>query len=138
MDSPRTPRAGLLALALVAALLGPAACGSDEPGEAERLRIEQSPVPPPAGELIVYVEPGANTPERAGGRSYVTLRCLDSSGSVVFGARHAWPFRDTDRGTLDPHIHQQLQIAGSRPIERCRLAGTEGPLEGRVRAEGLG
>ena len=97
-----------------------------------------SPIPPPLGEVIVYVGDAANTPERAGGHRQVTLECLDRTGKVVLRGQHRWPFQNTDSGVFEAHVHQPLRSDSQRSIARCRLIGTDGPLEGPVSVEGLG
>jgi hypothetical protein len=115
--------AGLIAIALAA--------GGDSEGP-PGLRVELSPDAP--DDLLVYVPRASNVPGTAGGRRTVRLECLDRRDRVVAKSRQAWPFTDTDDGTVDPHVHQFVPADRARRIERCRLAGTEGPLEGRIRA----
>ena len=70
-----------------------------------------------------------------------TNRSLSSASTApaesVLRGRHRWPFRNTDGGAFEAHIHQRLRRGGQRSIASCRLAGTEGPLEGPVSVEGL-
>jgi hypothetical protein len=115
---------GLIAIALAAG------GGSEEP--AGDLKVELAPDNP--SDLVVYVPAATNVPGTAGGRPTVTLECLDRGDEVVARSRQAWPFTDTDGETLDPHVHQFVPPGRARRIERCRLLGTKGPLEGRVRA----
>ena len=131
-------RIGLLALVCATWLLAPPGCGSEDTGGDSPLRIELSPIPPPLGEVIVYVGEAANNRERAAGHKQVTLECLDRAGRVVLRGRHRWPFQNTDRGVLEAHVHQRVRRGSQRSIARCRLVGTEGPLEGPVGVEGLG
>ena len=138
MDSSPALRIALVALAFATWLIVPAGCGSEDASGESRLRIELSPIPPPLGEVIVYVGEAANTSERAGGHEQVTLECLDRTGRVVLRGRHRWPFRSTDGGVFEAHIHQRLRRGSQRSIASCRLVGTEGPLEGPVSVEGLG
>jgi len=115
----------------VAALF--ASGGDDEPSQPEAaepgLRLELSTALP---ELIVYVEPSANEPERAGGARSVTLRCVDAGGRLVAAQDEAWPFADTDSGTLDPHAHVTVDAERMGEISGCTLVGTDPPLEGSV------
>ena len=119
----------ILVLAVPLVVLAASSGGSDEDGGAN-LRAELFPVPPPGGEVVVYVDPADNTPERAGGRRRVTLECVDRNDGVVVQGEHAWPLTDTDGGTVDPHTHQRLR-RGREDIVRCRLVGTdfEGPAQ---------
>ncbi|HEU0025246.1 MAG TPA: hypothetical protein VFQ12_11470 [Thermoleophilaceae bacterium] len=113
--------AGLVAVAL-------ATGGGGEDGEADSLRIERSQT-----ELIVYVtDPGDNEPDAAGAAPSVTLECLDQDGEVLISAAQAWPFTDTDGESLDPHVHLSLDADRMQRVKRCRLNGTDPPLEGGV------
>jgi hypothetical protein len=118
-----------------AGLIGIALAGSggsdDSPGG---LKVELAPEVP--GELIVSVPASNNVPDTASGRQVVTLECRDGDGRVVVRNRQPWPFTDTDGDTLNPHVHQFVEPRRARRIARCRLAGTKGPLEGRVSGVG--
>jgi hypothetical protein len=100
----------------------------DEPAEPERagLRIERFG----GSQLIVFLDPAVNTPERAGGARAVTLRCVDASDRLVIAQDAAWPLTDTDAGTLDPHVHVSLDPAALEAVATCRVLGTEPLLEG--------
>jgi hypothetical protein len=113
-------------LVLVALLTG----GDDAP--ATGLRIERAAAQDSAiAQIVVYVDdPAANVPESADGPN-VELQCLDRDGRIVVRAVHPWPFSDTDQGTLDPHIHQNVNAREAPRIVRCRLNGTDGPFQGR-------
>jgi hypothetical protein len=104
---------------------------------ADPLRIERSAGGRDVPGLVVYVDPASNTPEVADGNTSVELECLDAAGEVKLRASHPWPFTDTDAGTLDAHVHQFVEPDEVGSLERCRLAGTEGPLEGAVGGPGL-
>jgi hypothetical protein len=103
-------------------------CGGEpEPGG---LRIERTPEVP---EIVVYVEDlDANQPETADGAAQITLECIDDNERVIWTSREAWPFEETDEGTLDPHVHLRIEPARIERIERCRLRDTDPPLEGRL------
>ena len=102
----------------------------DEPAaQASGLRLEVSAVLP---ELTVYVSPAVNTPARAGGARNVTLRCEDAGGRLVAAQDEAWPFADTDSGTLDPHAHVTLDPESLGQVDSCRLVGTEPELAGAM------
>jgi hypothetical protein len=81
-------------------------------------------------ELVVTVEPTDNVAERAGGARSVTLRCVDADDRLIAAQDEAWPFADTDGGTLKPHAHVPLQAAQQELVSSCRLVGTEPLLEG--------
>jgi hypothetical protein len=102
----------------------------DEPAEpaAGGLRLERA-----GSELIVYVNPADNVPERAGGARAVTVRCTDADDRLVIEANQAWPFADTDGGKLDAHAHLPLDPASLDSVRSCRVLGTEPLLEGSLR-----
>jgi hypothetical protein len=133
MEGPARTR--LVALVVLLALAVPltivAATGSgggDDEAEAS-LRVERSPDLP---ELIVYLDPEVNKPERAGGRRSVVVECVDGSGQVVARGDEAFPFTDTDQNTLDPHVHMPVNPARINDVVRCRVRPAEPPLEGPV------
>jgi hypothetical protein len=102
--------------------------GDEEEGEAG-IRIERSPNMP---EMVVFMTPEGNTPERTGGRKSVTVECLDTAGRVLSRQDETWPFTDTDRGTLDPHVHVPVNPARINDVARCRVLPADPPLEGPV------
>jgi hypothetical protein len=83
-------------------------------------------------ELLVTVEPTDNVAERAGGARSVTLRCVDADDQLVAAQDEAWPFAETDGGTLKPHAHVPLEAAQQELVSSCRLVGTEPLLEGSL------
>src|ERR687894_742872 len=122
----------VLVLGVPLAFLFASGGGDDEPSRAAEpgLRLELSTG---AAELVVYVEAGANRPDRAGGARSVTLRCVDADGQLVAAQDEAWPFADTDAGTLDPHAHVPLDAGRIDQIHSCSLVGTDPPLAGTLR-----
>jgi hypothetical protein len=68
-------------------------------------------------------------PATADGRPTVELECLDADDRIVLKTVHPWPFTDTDQGIYDPHVHETMNAGDAKRIARCRLNGTEGPLE---------
>jgi hypothetical protein len=132
MEGPARTR--LVALVVLLALAVPlvvvaASGGGGEEDEEAGLRVERSPQVP---ELIVYVEPDVNSPDRAAGRRTVTLECVGPGGSLVVAQDHPWPFTDTDQGTVDPHVHVTVNPERIGEVERCQARGTEPRLEGPV------
>jgi hypothetical protein len=119
----------LLAVSIPLIVIAAAGGGSDDGGSG--LRVEPSPQGLPV--LVIYVEDvEVNDPETNHGRRLVTVECLDDADDVVFTREEGWPFSDTDGGTLDPHVHMAVRPpAVIREIVRCRLRGTDPPLEGR-------
>jgi hypothetical protein len=127
-------RTRLIALAVLLAISVPlvviaAGGGSDEPSP-DGLRIEPSKLRRP--EIVVYVQDvSMNKPETAGGASRILMACRDSDGADVFQRRVRWPFKDTDGGKFDPHVHVLVEdpdVLGR--IARCELLGTDPHLEG--------
>jgi hypothetical protein len=134
MEGPARTRlvAVVVLLAVAVPLTIVAAVGSgagDDDDEQTGLRVERSPDVP---ELIVFLTPEANTPERAGGRASVTVECLDTGGRVLSRQDETWPLTDTDRGTLDPHAHVPVNPARINDVESCRVRPADPPLEGPV------
>ena len=124
----------LLALAVPLVVVAILTSGEDS-APAGGLRVERDAVQGTGGSLTVYLEePAVNVPATAGGKNTVQLECLDADDAVVRRSTHPWPFGDTDDGTLDPHVHERLPQAQAGRVASCRLAGTDGPLEGRVAA----
>jgi hypothetical protein len=118
----------LLALAVPLTIVAVAGSGGGDEEEAG-LRVERSPAIP---ELIVYLDPDANTAKRAGGRPSVLLECLDEAGGVVARSDQPFPFTDTDEGTVDPHVHMRVNPARIGDVVRCRVRPADPPLEGPV------
>jgi len=132
-------RTRLVALAVLLAVATPlvivALAGSgDEEGTPERpaaLRVERTPGGPP--EITIYIEDRSlNKPSTAGGDTSVVVECVDTEGRIVWKLPEAWPFTDTDQGSVDPHAHIGMDPAQIERIARCRLTGTDPPLAGRL------
>jgi hypothetical protein len=60
----------------------------------------------------------------------VAIECTDQAGVVVFAGTERWPFRDTDGGAFDPHVHVPVDPSLLGSIAHCRLEGTDPELEG--------
>jgi hypothetical protein len=119
----------LLALAVPLTIVAATGSGGGDDEEKASLRVERSPE---VSELIVYLDPDVNEPERTGGRRTVVVECVDGSGQVVARRDEAFPFTDTDQNTLDPHIHMRVNPARINDVVRCRVRPAEPPLEGPV------
>jgi hypothetical protein len=118
----------LLAVSVPLVVIAAAGGGSDDAGEAG-LRIEPSKQGLP--EVVLYLEDIAvNTPETTDGARRVRVTCTDSDGVIVFRGSERWPFRDTDGGKFDPHVHVFVDPAVLGKISRCRLVGTDPLIEG--------
>jgi hypothetical protein len=120
----------LLAVALPLTVVAVVGSGGGDDGEEEAsLRVERSPDLP---ELLVFLDPDANTPERTDGRASVLVECLDEAGEVVARSDEPFPFTDTDQNTLDPHVHMPVNPARIDDVVRCRVRPATPPLEGPV------
>ena len=122
---------GVGAVLVVVALLAGGSGGSGGESESSTLRVERYPTPEGI-ELVFYVEAADNRAEVADGESRVSVECEDEGGRVVARGEHPWPFRDTDDGTTDAHVHQRVPAAAAAAVTRCRLPGTDPELQGRV------
>lgn len=119
----------LLAVSVPLTIVAILGSGGGEDEDDSALRVERSPELP---EMLVFLTPDANTPERAGGRATVVVECLDGGGGVVAREDERWPFTDTDGNTLDPHAHVPVNPARINDVERCRVRPADPPLEGPV------
>jgi hypothetical protein len=119
----------LLAVAVPLTIVAAIGSGGGDDEEDAGLRVERSPELP---ELLVFLSPEVNKPERTGGRRSVMVECLDTGGGVIKRQDEAWPFTDTDQNTLDPHAHVRVNPARINEVERCRVRPADPPLEGPV------
>jgi hypothetical protein len=94
------------------------------------LRVERGPT---GSDLVIYVKPAVNVPERAGGRTEVVLECVDSDGDAVMAQDEQWPFQDTDQLAVGPHAHMTLDPLSITAVERCLVRGTQPLVEGPLR-----
>jgi hypothetical protein len=134
MEGPARTRivalAVLLAVAVPLTIVAVAGSGAGDDEEQDTgIRVERSTRLP---ELIVYLNPDVNTPERTGGRPTVVVECLDTGGDVVARQDETWPLTDTDQGTLDPHSHVAVNPALINAVDRCRVRPADPPLAGPV------
>jgi hypothetical protein len=134
----RASRTRLVALAVLLAVAAPlvivALANSGDEESAERpaaLRVQRTPGGVP--EITIYIEDRSlNKPSTARGETSVVVECVDTEGRIVWKLPEAWPFTDTDSGSVDPHAHIGMDQAQIERIARCRLTGTDPPLEGRL------
>ena len=119
----------LLAVAVPLTIVAVIGAGGGDDEEDTGLRVERSP---DVSELLVFLTPEVNKPERTGGRRSVTIECLDTGGGVVSRRVEPWPFTDTDQNTLDPHVHVPVNPARINDVERCRVRPATPSLEGPV------
>ena len=127
-------RTRLIALAVLLAISVPliviaGAGGGSEDGGGGGIRVEPSNQGLP--EIVIYLEdPGVNRLATTDGAKRVTVECTDPGGAVVFTRAERWPFRDTDGGALDPHVHVPVRHSLLGSIAHCKLKGTDPELEG--------
>jgi hypothetical protein len=119
----------LLAVAVPLTIVAAVGSGGGDDDDESSLRVERSPELP---EMLVFLSPDANKPQRAGNRPTVIVECLDRAGGVVARQDEPWPFTDTDQNTLDPHAHIPVNPARINDVERCRVRPATPPLEGPV------
>ena len=80
---------------------------------------------------MIYLEdPDVNKPATNGGAKRVPIECTAQAGALVFTTTERWPFRDTDGGVFDPHVHIPVDPALLGSITHCKLKGTNPALEG--------
>jgi hypothetical protein len=127
-------RTRLIALAVLLAISVPliviaAGGGGSEDGGGDGIRVEPSNRGLP--EMVIYLEdPDVNRPATTDGAKRVAIECTDQAGAVVFTGTERWPFRDTDGGAFDPHVHVPVDPSLLGSIAHCRLKGTDPELEG--------
>ena len=120
----------LVAVALPLGVIAVAGSGGDDQAANASLRVERSTE---VAEMLIYItEDGANTPERASGRSSVTVECLDAGGRVIASQEDPWPMTQTDGNTLSPHAHVPVDAARIGDVASCRLCGTKPLLKADV------
>lgn len=119
----------LLAVAVPLGVVAAAGSGGDDESDAE-IRVERSTQLP---ELLIYItDESANVPERADGRTSVTVECVDAEGRVIASQEDPWPMTQTDGNTLSPHAHVPVDQARIGDVKSCRLVGTKPLLEADV------
>jgi hypothetical protein len=118
----------LLAISVPLILIAVAGGGSDDGGR-DGIRVEPSNRGLP--EIVIYLEdPDVNRPATTDGAKRVAVECTDQAGAVVFTGTERWPFRDTDGGVFDPHVHVPVDPSLLGSIAHCALKGTDPELAG--------
>ncbi len=118
----------LLAVSAGLVVIAAAGGGSDDAG-GDGIRVEPSNRGLP--EIVIYLEdPDVNTASTTDGAKRVAIECTDRAGAVVFTGTERWPFRDTDGGIFDPHVHVSVDSSILGSVSRCELKGTDPKLEG--------
>jgi hypothetical protein len=119
----------LLAVSVGLVVIAAAGGGSDGGGGGDGIRVEPSNRGVP--EIVIYLEnPDVNRPSTTDGAKRVAIECTDRAGAVVFTGAERWPFRDTDGGVFDPHVHVSVDSSILGSVSRCRLKGTDPELAG--------
>ena len=83
-------------------------------------------------ELLVSVPTDLNEPDTAKGAAQVRLQCFDRRSRKVVDELYAWPFASDGVGDRLPHVHQRGLPKVLNRVTRCRLVGTDPPLEGEL------
>ena len=118
----------LLAVSVGLVVIAAAGGGSDDAG-GHGIRVEPSNRGLP--EIVIYLEdPDVNRASTTDGEKRVAIECTDRAGAVVFTGTERWPFRDTDGGVFDPHVHVSVDSSILGSVSRCELKGTDPELEG--------
>jgi hypothetical protein len=118
----------LVAVSVGLVVIAAAGGGSDDAG-GDGIRVEPSNRGLP--EIVIYLEdPDVNKASTTDGAKRVAIECTDRAGAVVFTGTERWPFRDTDGGVFDPHVHVSVDSSILGSVSRCRLNGTDPELEG--------
>jgi hypothetical protein len=120
----------LLAVAVPLGVVAAAGSGGGDEADNGELRVERSTQLP---EMLIYiVDESANVPERAGGRTSVTVECVGADGQVLASQEDPWPMTQTDGNTLSPHAHVPVDAARIGDVTSCRLVGTKPLLQADV------
>jgi hypothetical protein len=120
----------LLAVAVPLGVVAAAGSGGGDSEDDDELRVERSTQLP---EMLIYItDESANVPERADGRTSVTVECVDEDGRVIASQEDPWPMTETDGNTLSPHAHVPVDQARIGEVTKCRLIGTKPLLEAEV------
>jgi hypothetical protein len=118
----------LLAISVPLVVIAAAGGGSDDRVR-DGIRVEPSNRGMP--EIVIYLnDPDLNRPATTDGAPRVAIECTDQAGTVVFTGSERWPFRDTDGGVFDPHVHVPVDASVLGSVARCTLKGTDPELEG--------
>ena len=83
-------------------------------------------------EVLVSVPEDVNKPGTARGQAQVRVQCFDRRSRTVTNELFAWPFVADGMGDRLPHIHQRGLRKDLDRVVRCRIVGTDPPLEGQM------
>ncbi len=120
----------ILVVSVPLVVVAAAGSGGDDEQDVAELRVERSTQLP---EMLIYItDESANTPERTGGRSSVTVECMDADGRILASQDDPWPMTQTDGNTLSPHAHVPVDPAKIGDVTSCRLVGTKPLLKAGV------
>jgi hypothetical protein len=120
----------LLAISLPLGIVAAAGSGGGGDKGSGELRVERSTQFP---EMLIYItDESANTLGRTGGRTSVTVECVDKDGNLIATQDDAWPMTQTDNNTFSPHAHVPVDPARINEVTSCRLIGTKPLLQADV------
>jgi hypothetical protein len=113
------------AAALVLVLL--AGCGSEP-----QLKVRFFDDVQRGREVLISVPEDVNKPETARGAAQVRVQCFDRRARTVTNELFTWPFSSDGVGDRLPHAHQRGLPKELNRVVRCRIVGTDPPLEGEL------
>jgi len=83
-------------------------------------------------EVLISVPEDVNGPGTANGAAQVRVQCFDGRGRAVTNELFSWPFVADGVGDRLPHAHQRGLPKELNRVVRCRIVGTDPPLEGEL------
>ncbi len=83
-------------------------------------------------EILVSVPPDLNKPSTAKGAEQVRVQCFDRDSDQVLNEPYTWPFESDGVGDNLPHAHIRGLPEILNAVTRCKLLGTDPPLEGEL------
>jgi len=115
------------AAALSALALLVAGCGSEP-----QLKVRFFDDVQRGREVLISVPEDVNKPETARGAGQVRVQCFDRRSRTVTNELYPWPFVADGMGDRLPHAHQRGLPKDLNRVVRCRIVGTDPPLQGEL------